>query len=130
VSLIGRFSGVPRGLVVDDEPAIRQFVKAVLHGQNIDTLEAANAVQALQIVQRLGDQLEGLITDICMPGDFDGVDLAYSVRNSLSALTVILISGYLDKAPACFRLIQKPFRPEAILDAINTTARAQRNLAD
>jgi YesN/AraC family two-component response regulator len=53
----------------------------------------------------------------------DGIDLAYSVRNTFPAVRVILISGYDDtesmkKAAASFEFIQKPFVPEAILMAV------------
>lgn len=58
-----------------------------------------------------------------MPGEMDGIDLAYSVRQSFPALPVILISGYADEdavkqAAANFEFIQKPFVPEAILVAV------------
>jgi len=110
-------------LIVDDEPSIRKYLRAILDQERIQCLEADSASQALGIIQRLNGRLDLVVTDIKMPGDMDGVDLAYSVRNMFPAIPVILISGYADvgavrKAAAIFQFIQKPFEPEAILLAV------------
>ena len=98
-------------LVVDDEPAIRTFLRLVLAREGLQTLEAGTAVQALQIVQKLDGRLDLIVSDIKMPGDMDGVDLAHSVRNSFPNTAVLLISGY-DNEPLRirgFQLLRKPF---------------------
>ena len=86
-------------------------------------MEAESAAQALGIVQKLGGRLDLIVCDFKMPGDMDGIDLAYSVRNSFPGLPVILISGYGDveavkQAATKFEFIQKPFVPETILAAV------------
>jgi DNA-binding NtrC family response regulator len=86
----------------------------------------------LRIVQKLGGRLDLIVSDIKMPGDMDGVDLAYSIRHSYPAVPVVLISGYADEeavkhANADFAFIQKPFVPETILRACR---RAIGNAAD
>ena len=109
-------------LIVDDEPAIRTFLRELLEQRQFQILEADCAASALKIVQALGDRLALIVSDIRMPGDMDGLDLAYSVRNALPAIPVILISGYCDKHPdnnPGFEFISKPFAPEAILKAID-----------
>jgi DNA-binding NtrC family response regulator len=106
-------------LIVDDEPTIRRYIGAILEGERLRSLEADNAGQALRIVQRLGGRLELVISDIHMPGDMNGVDLAYSLRNAFPALPVILISGYGDQIEhGGFDFIPKPFSVERILDAV------------
>ena len=67
-----------------------------------------------------------LITDIKMPGEMDGIDLAYSVQNSFSSLPVILISGFVDKVPAGFTYIRKPFMPDELLKAIDKMMNGSR----
>ena len=62
-----------------------------------------------------------------MPGDMDGLDLAYSALNSFPTLPVILISGYSDKNPGSFMLIQKPFTAGAILEAVNRAMLSRPN---
>ena len=107
-------------LIVDDEPAIRAYLKAILQCKNVQALEASNAVQALQMLQKHGNGIDLIITDIQMPGDLDGVDLAYSVKHSHPAIPVLLISGNANNAPAGrFTFVQKPFLPETILETID-----------
>jgi CheY-like chemotaxis protein len=106
-------------LIVDDEPAIRTYLSAVLRQRGIQCLEADGAAEALRILHKLGGQIDLLLTDIQMPGEMDGLDLAYSVRNSFSALPVIVVSGHIDRAPADFTVVQKPFLPGEILKAID-----------
>jgi DNA-binding NtrC family response regulator len=110
-------------LIVDDEQAIRTYLRAILQREQIQSLEADTAAQALRIVQRLNGRLDLIVCDIKMPGEMDGIDLAYSVRNSFPAVPVLLISGYGDvesvkHAAANFEFIQKPFVPETILMAV------------
>jgi two-component system, cell cycle sensor histidine kinase and response regulator CckA len=110
------------GLIVDDEPSIRRFIRAILDGESLQILEAGNAAEALRIVQKLGGRLDLIVSDIKMPGDMDGVDLAYSIRHSYPAVPVVLISGWADEetvknADADFVFIQKPFVTETILSA-------------
>ena len=108
----------PLCLIVDDEPAIRTYLKTLLQHKGIQSLEAGNAVEALRIVHKLGAEIELLITDIQMPGDMDGVDLAYSVKNLFPSIPMILVSGTVEKAPTGFTFVRKPFRADEILNAI------------
>ena len=62
-------------LVVDDQAAIRTYLRVVLKKENLQTLEAGTAAQALKIIQQLDGRLDLIITDINMPGDMDGLDL-------------------------------------------------------
>jgi len=110
-------------LIVDDEPSIRTYLRAILQRERIQSLEADNAAQALSIIHKLGGRLDLIVCDIKMPGEMDGIDLAYSVRNSFPAVPILLISGYGDvesvkHAAANFEFIQKPFVPETILMAV------------
>jgi len=110
-------------LIVDDEPSIRTYLRAILEREGIQSLEADSAAQALRIIQELGGRLDLVVCDIKMPGEMDGIDLAYSVRNQFPSVPVILISGYGDlesvrQAAADFEFIQKPFVPKTILMAV------------
>lgn len=106
-------------LIVDDEPAIRQYLGLLLLGHGIRSLEAENAIDALRIMHRIGNGIGLMITDIQMPGDMNGIDLAYSVKNSFSLVPVILISGSHEKGPEGFLFVRKPFRSDHILGVID-----------
>jgi DNA-binding NtrC family response regulator len=105
-------------LIVDDEPAVRSFLKLILDGQNIQSLEAETAVQALRIVRFAPARFSMVITDIQLPGDMDGLDLAYSLRRSFPSLPILLMSGHTQPATADFPFIRKPFRVETIVQAL------------
>ena len=107
-------------LIVDDEPAIRGFLRVILKQHFPQFLEAENATDALRMIHEVGGRLDLLLSDINMPGDVNGLDLAHSVRRAFPAIPVILISGYFDKhswKAAEFDFIAKPFVVGAILDA-------------
>ncbi len=106
-------------LIVDDEPAVREYLSVILQCRGIQSLEADNAVEALRIVQKLGGQIDLLITDVQVPGEMDGIDLAYSLKNSFRTLPVIVVSGCGDTAPTDFPFVRKPFTPDAILEAVD-----------
>lgn len=110
-------------LIVDDEPSIREYLRTILQRERIQCLEADSAAQALRIIQKLDGRLDLIVSDIKMPGEMDGIDLAHSVRQSFPAVPVILVSGYADadavkQAAAMFVFIHKPFVLEAILAAV------------
>ena len=109
----------PLCLIVDDESAIRTYLGILLRQKGIKSLEAGDAIEALRILQKLGNEIDLLITDIQMPGELNGVDLAHAVKKLFSSLPVILISGTVEKAPTGFTLVRKPFRSDAILSAID-----------
>ena len=45
-------------LIVDDEPSIRTYLRAILQRERIQSLEADNAAQALSIIHKLGGRLD------------------------------------------------------------------------
>lgn len=114
-------------LIVDDEPAIRAYLTAIFRREQYLTLEAENAVQAFKLVQELKGGLDLIVSDIAMPGDIDGVDLAYAVRTKFPAIPVVLVSGFADSEAARlgladFPVIRKPLTLTAILAAVNRVA--------
>jgi len=114
-------------LIVDDDPVIRAYLKAVLRNEHYRMLEAENAPQAFKIVQGLNGGLDLIVSDVNMPGDMDGIDLAYAVRNAFPAVPVLLVSGFAGTKPAAqplgeFPLIQKPLTPAAVLEAVRRAA--------
>jgi DNA-binding NtrC family response regulator len=113
-------------LVVDDEPAIRRLIIGALRQKGIRGIEAGNAVEALRILQANGGKIDLLITDVQMPGEMDGLDLAHSVRGSYSGVPVILTSGDFHDAPTGFTIVRKPFLSDSLLRAIDRTLSSVR----
>ncbi len=78
-------------LVVDDDPAIRIFLRHVLESSGYVVLEASNGRQA---VQRLSEtkNVDVMITDLIMP-DQEGLETIQSVRKEFPNLRMVAMSG-------------------------------------
>ena len=110
-----------KSLVVDDDPSVRKFIKAVLQNNGFQISEAENGVQALELLRKLSGAVDLLVSDIKMPL-MDGIALACSVRNEFPAIPIILVSGYTaaGHAPcADYEFLQKPFFPATLLAVVN-----------
>jgi YesN/AraC family two-component response regulator len=68
-----------------------------------------------------------MVTDVRMPGDLDGIDLANLVRKSWPGIRVLVTSGFHDGRLAdldeAVRFLPKPWRA---LDVINYVMEAKR----
>ena len=109
-----------KSLVVDDDPSVRKFIKAVLQSDGFQTSEAENGVQALELLRKLCGAVDLLVSDIKMPL-MDGIALACSVRAEFPAIPIILVSGYAasEHGPcAAYEFLQKPFFPATLLAVV------------
>ena len=79
-------------LVVDDEPAVRQFSADALGELGYRVLEAGNAVAALKMLEG-HPEIALLFTDIVMP-DTNGRQLADQARGTRPGLKVLYTTGY------------------------------------
>ena len=64
-----------------DEPALRQLVSHILEAAGYETLEATNGADALEVVERRGAELAGVILDTVMPV-MDGMTCAREIRDT------------------------------------------------
>ena len=87
-------------LVVEDEPGVRSMVKTCLQHCGYTVLEAADGRQALEVWRQHHDQIALLLTDLVMPGDMSGHELAHRLRAERPALKVIFTSGYSTNMPS------------------------------
>ena len=100
-------------LVVDDNGSVRAYVKATLESEGFRTLEAEDGELGLELVRKVGSDIDLVISDIQMP-KLDGIQLAKSVRAEFPAIPIILISGYTDvvlQNQPGVEFIPKPFLP-------------------
>ncbi|MEO6058288.1 MAG: chemotaxis protein CheB [Gemmatimonadales bacterium] len=119
---------VPRGsetiLVVEDEPAVREWLARSLRELGYTVLEAAEGGEALDRLEREGDAVTLVITDVMMPG-MGGVELRDRLAETHPGLAVLLSSahafdslvarGILD--PGAF-VLPKPFEVPALATRI------------
>jgi CheY-like chemotaxis protein len=97
-------------LLVDDEEVVRTSTADMLEDLGYEVRQESSAEAALALVDH-GLVPDLLVTDHLMPG-MSGVDLVRALRARLSALPVLIVSGYAEAEgidPDLPRLT-KPFR--------------------
>ena len=107
-------------LVVDDEPTIRTLVNAVLDGPDVQTIEAADGSEAIDMIRRYRPDL--VLLDIVMPR-MDGFAVCERMRAEEStARTPVLLLTALGQESDRERarqagadgVVQKPFSPAVL----------------
>jgi two-component system cell cycle sensor histidine kinase/response regulator CckA len=110
-----------RGLIllVDDEDAIRWIGRRFLETDGWSVLEAADGLEALQIVEGLTSRLDLVITDLNMPR-VTGRELAEVLSVFRPGMPVLGITGFLSAVNHDRRLpiLPKPFTPGSLLQAV------------
>ena len=113
-------------LVVDDSPAVRQLVCAMLSEHRYRPLEAATPEAALALSERHAGEIDLVLTDVVMP-QMSGRDLALRLRREHGLSRVLYMSGYENEIVAHHGvleegvfLLQKPFLEGDLLRAIRT----------
>jgi PAS domain S-box-containing protein len=81
-------------LVVEDDESVRSLVKEVLLHNRYRVIEAQHADAALIAWEDHADEIDLLLTDMIMPGDSSGLELAQQLLASKPDLKVIYTSGY------------------------------------
>jgi CheY-like chemotaxis protein len=84
-------------LVIDNEEAIRMLITDVLEEAGYRILEAADGVAGLKILQS-DARIDLLITDVGLPGGFNGRQVADAARQTRPDLKVLLVTGYAENA--------------------------------
>jgi CheY-like chemotaxis protein len=82
-----------RALVVEDDPMQRQMIGLLLEESDFDVIECASAEAAEVVLQRDGEDLDLMMTDVELAGYKDGVELAHIAKRRNPALGVIVTSG-------------------------------------
>ena len=81
----------PRVLVVEDEPLIRSVVVETLADAGFEVEEAPDSDMAAEMLEADGYRL--LITDVHMPGDLDGLELAALAHEHDPDIAVVVVTG-------------------------------------
>jgi PAS domain S-box-containing protein len=103
-------------LVVEDDALVRKYVITQIASLGYGTLQAANAAEALKLVES-GVPIDLLFTDVIMPGGMNGRQLVDAATALRPALRVLFTSGYTENAivhhgrlDAGVLLLAKPYR--------------------
>ena len=109
-----------RLLLVEDDPVVGNMVAAALGDAGYLVLRAANAEEALAILEG-GAAVDLLFSDVVMPGVMNGVDLAHAARRQRPGLPVLLTTGYSEDIARVegVRVLPKPYRIAALVEALD-----------
>lgn len=123
--------GAETVLLVEDDRAVRSWLRKVLTRAGYRVLDTADGAQALQRSRAHSGPIHLLLTDMVMP-ELSGPDVAAQLTHELPTLRVLYMSGYSDhpvfRDPgAVYALLQKPFTPEQVLETIRTVLDAPQD---
>jgi PAS domain S-box-containing protein len=99
-------------LVVEDDASVRGLVTQVLQAAGYTVLDAANGLEALQILDQCQGPVQLVVTDVVMPR-MTGPELVAQITVHHPDTRVLYLSGYAEHATlpavASVPLLQKPF---------------------
>ncbi len=81
---------MPRILVIDDEPELREFVVMSLELNNFETVEAENGKKALLILEQ--EDFDCIVSDVEMP-EMTGPEFLKNFRDINKIIPVIMLTG-------------------------------------
>jgi CheY-like chemotaxis protein len=112
-------------LLVEDEKPVRELVARVLEKHGYKVLQAATGVEAVGLWRQHKQEIALLLTDLVMPENMNGRELAQTLWADRADLKVIFSSGYsADIVGKDFKLepelnyLQKPYQPQTLVVAV------------
>ena len=110
--------GPERLLLVEDETALRVVTERILRERGYDVVTAVDGVDAIEVFERLGGEIDALVTDVAMPR-MRGDELARRLTERLPGLRVVMMSGYASGDVLNHdRVLEKPVSQGDLLRAI------------
>jgi DNA-binding NtrC family response regulator len=115
-------------LLIEDEPAVMSYVRAVLERNGYEVVCSQSGVDGLKQLE--SGEFMGVVSDMRTPGGVDGADVyAWISANRPSLLSrLVFITGDLasdETAATLFRTgipcVEKPFRVQQFLSVVQKT---------
>jgi CheY-like chemotaxis protein len=110
-------------LVVEDDADVRALAETMLASLGYRVLQASSGEEALAVLAKHAPDL--LLTDVILPGAYNGRALAEQALKMRPSLKVVYMSGYTESAvvhhgrlDAGVQLLQKPFRKQELAEKI------------
>lgn len=116
-----------RVLLVEDQADLRELMADALAGLGMQVATAADANTALSLLDA-GPVVDVLLSDVYMPGQMSGAELAVRVCSKFPEVRVILASGQgrhqLPELPASVEFVQKPYSLAQLIGLLRNRASA------
>jgi CheY-like chemotaxis protein len=124
-----RTSRKRRVLLVEDDARVAEMVCAMLEQLGYECSRAADGASGLEAARQLAD-LDVVLTDMVMPGEMSGLDLAHRLKAERGGLPVILTTGYSASAAQAaaegLPMLIKPYTLDALGAALEAALGASR----
>jgi len=111
-------------LLVEDNPGLRATTASMLRQIGYEPLEAGSAAEALAVLDR-HPEVDLMVSDVILPGDRNGFELATEAIRLRPRLRALHVSGFADVdtladqgGRSAIHLLNKPFRTEDLAKAI------------
>jgi len=108
-------------LLVEDQAAVRQYIRSVLEDSGYQVLQAANGPDALALARQFPGVIHLLLTDIVLP-QMNGVELSEKMKLARPGIRLLFTSGYAEETFGTRGIVAgeltwlpKPFVPTALL---------------
>jgi len=119
-------------LIIDDEEAIREYVRTFLEKAGYRVMEADNGNTALHLLAQCAVDI--IITDLVMP-EKEGIETIKEIKKLYPHCAIIAMSGsvfgsaYLSMAHmlGAENVVQKPFNKQKLLDIIDSIIAKKNN---
>jgi PAS domain S-box-containing protein len=112
-------------LVVEDSEDVLALARESLTELGYEVLTAINGEEALRVLDRVGNRIGLLFTDLIMPGSINGLALAEELRRRAPGVPVLLTTGYNEelvqgtRAPG-MDVLGKPYRRSELEDRVRS----------
>jgi DNA-binding NtrC family response regulator len=112
--------------IIDDEPALREFVETIIDDAGFSSRSFESAEDYLYFVHSANfEKPTAILSDVSMLG-MTGYDLVLEIRKIYPLQKIVLITGNVDDAHIqhvekhlCYSLA-KPFLPEKLIDLVTS----------
>ncbi|MBD3319968.1 MAG: response regulator [Chitinivibrionales bacterium] len=118
-------------LVVDDEEAIREYVRYIIEKEGYTVIEAENGAQALDYFRTF--HIDLMLTDLIMP-EKEGIETILSLKTDYPDVKIAAMSGvaesetYLRSAGklGADAVLRKPFEKTKLVEIVNDLMGAEK----
>ena len=107
-------------LLVEDDEFARELLEIVLTGTGLDVVAVADGDEALELIEQ-GETFDLLVTDIRLPGRYDGWSTAVEVRRFMPDIPVIYMTASHQQSCAVSRSVylRKPVKPKLLVSVVS-----------
>jgi two-component system alkaline phosphatase synthesis response regulator PhoP len=128
---------VPKILIVEDDPAVRDVVEHALAREGMVTQMAGDGEAALECLRREAEAFDLIVLDVMLPG-MDGIGVCREVRageagSASSGVPILMLTARDDETSVVVGLevgaddyVTKPFRPRELVSRVRAHLRRRR----